>query len=546
MKSQNRLRYKLVSLMYLIFIAMAVLNSPVEFLEAFTDLNRSLERSNYRLDKENERIIQTVERLGVQDGARYSGIVQKLQLAKLYSDSTIKYIEDLKVDLISKSGGYSKFGHLVRGIDGTLPSRIYVKEGEAKKLKDLLAFTKEQLMTLLDESEQTLLDTVLVTADSIPKAKGIFYDWEKYYFDNVPASAVVALLSKFQNDVRLAEALVIKTFYDNVQDGFNMQYVASSTTKIDTFNLEKGVKKFDVFNIGEDGVARVTLPSSGGGTPTSSAVIYTYDDNNNIIDSFLFNNGVGEIKLKTDQIGEFRMKGFIRFRYPEKKDDSKTQKDTKTLKEKAQGEKVEDKKFDLEYKVVNPQPFISQKEYNVLFLGINNPLNVYHPEYKQDKYRVSINNGNVIKGDDGYYARVNNLGYATVILEVPDGKGGYKKVAEEVFKVKDLPTPKVVLYNQIGGVMASRIFKMQKGLDVDAKNMEIDNKFRVVEYTMTYINGSGLGIFSEPVKGSYFSGKSKELVELAQPGDLYIFDNIYIKGSDGKNKKVDPIVFKIN
>lgn len=545
MKSQNRLRYKLVSLMYLIFIAMAVLNSPVEFLEAFTDLNRSLERSNYRLDKENERIIQTVERLGSQDG-KYSGIVRKLQLAKLYSDSTIKYIEDLKVDLISKSGGYSKFGHLVRGIDGTLPSRIYIKEGEGKRLKELLAFTKEQLMSLLDESEQTLLDTVLVTTDSIPKAKGIFYDWENYYFDNVPASAVVATLSKFQNDVRLSEALVIKSFYDNVQDGFNMQYAVSSSTKIDTFNLEKGVKKFDVFNIGEDGVARVTLPSSGGGTPTSSAVIYTYDDNNNIIDSFQFNNGVGEIKLKTDQIGEFRMKGFIRFRYPEKKDDSKTQKDTKTLKEKAPGEKVEDKKFDLEYKVVNPQPFISQKEYNVLFLGINNPLNVYHPEYKQDKYRVSINNGNVIKGDDGYYARVNNLGYATVILEVPDGKGGYKKVAEEVFKVKDLPTPKVVLYNQIGGVMASRIFKMQKGLDVDAKNMEIDNKFRVVEYTMTYINGSGLGIFSEPVKGSYFSGKSKELVELAQPGDLYIFDNIYIKGSDGKNKKVDPIVFKIN
>ncbi len=544
MKSQNPLRQKLINVMYLIFIAMAVLNSPVEFLEAFTDLNRSLERSNHRLDKENARIIQTIENLGG-NNPRYLGIAQKLKLAKFYSDSTIKYIEDLKVDLITKSGGFSKFGHLVGGIDGTLPSRIYVRDGEATRLKGLLSFTKEQLMTLLDDPEKTLLDTVLITADSIPKAKGIFYNWEKYYFDNVPASAVVAILSKFQNDVRLAEALVIKNYYDNIQEGFNMEYQVSSTTKIDTFTLDKGVKKMDVFNIGEDGVARVTLPSSGGGNPSANAVIYTYDDNNNIIDSFQFNNGVGEIKLKTDQIGEFRMKGFIRFRYPEKKDDNKTQKDTKTLKEQPK-EKAEDKKFEMEYKVVNPQPFISQKEYNVLFLGINNPLNVYHPEYKSDKYRVSINNGTTIKGEDGYYARVNNLGYATVILEVPDGKGGYKKVAEEVFKVKELPTPKVVLYNQIGGVMASRIFKLQKGLDIDAKNMEIENKFRVIEYTMTYINGNGLGIFSEPVKGSYFSGKSKELLELAQPGDIYVFDNIYIKGPDGKNKKVDPIVFKIN
>jgi hypothetical protein len=104
----------------------------------------------------------------------------------------------------------------------------------------------------------------------------------------------------------------------------------------------------------------------------------------------------------------------------------------------------------------------------------------------------------------------------------------------------------VVLYNQVGGYMPSKIFKLQKGLEIDAKNLEIDSKFRIVEYTVTYINGSGLGIFTEPVKGSYFSGKSKELIDLAQPGDIFVFDNIYIKGPDGRNKKVDPIVFKIN
>lgn len=545
MKSQNPLRQRLINVMYLIFIAMAVLNSPVEFLEAFTDLNRSLERSNHRFDTENDKIVSTIERLGLQDAQRYAGILQKLKLARFYSDSAIKHIEDLKFQLISRSGGFSKFGHLIGGIDGTLPTRIFIKDGEAKKLKELLTITKENLMTLLSEDEQTMLDTVLITSDSIPKTKGIFYDWENYYFDNVPASAVVAILSKFQNDVRLAETLVIKKYYDGVQDGFNVQYVASNSTKMDTFTLDKGVKKFDVFNIGDDGIARVTLPSAGGGIPSAEAIIYTYDDNNSIIDSFQFNNGVGEIRLKTDQIGEFRMKGFIRYRYPETKDNKKTPKDIKKNIEQAK-EKVEDKKFEIDYKVVNPQPFISQKEYNVLYLGINNPLNVYHPEHKTENYRVSINNGKVIKGDDGFYARVNHPGYANVILEVPDGSGGFKKVAEETFKVKELPTPEVVLYNQIGGAMAARIFKMQKGLNVSYKNMEVDNKFRVVEYNMTYVNGSGLGIFSEPVKGSYFSGKSKELLELAQPGDIYIFDNIYIKGPDGKNKKVDPIVFKIN
>jgi hypothetical protein len=543
MKTSNPLRQKLINVMYLVLIAMIVLNAPVEFIEAFTDLNRSLERSNYRMDKENARIIKTIERLSSTERQRYLGILNKLTRAKIISDSAIRTIDTLKSDLISKSGGYSQYGHLIRGVDATLPTRRFMREGEGAKLKELLVFTKEQLMDLLDEADRTLLDTVLITDDSIPKVKGVFYDWDKYYFDNVPLSAVIALLSKFQNDIRLSESLVIKTYYDYVEQGYNVSYVATEGTKIDTFKLEKGVKKFDVFNIGDDGVARVTLPSGIGGSPSAHAVIYTYDDNNNIIDSFQFNNGVGEISMKTDQIGEFKIKGFIRFRYPEKKDD-KVAKDVKTLE--APKEKIEDKKFELNYKVVNAQPFISQKEYNVLYLGMNNPLNVFHPEHKPDKYRVSINNGKVIQGQDGYYARVNNLGYATVALEVPDGKGGYKKVAEEIFKVKEIPTPAVVLYNQVGGMMPSKIFKLQKGLEIDAKNLEIDSKFRIVEYTITYINGSGLGMFTEPVKGSYFSGKSRELIDLAQPGDIFVFDNISIKGPDGRNKKIDPIVFKIN
>jgi gliding motility-associated protein GldM len=538
MKTSNPLRQRLINVMYLILICMIVLNAPVEFIEAFTDLNRSLERSNYRMDKENDRIIKTIERLSATEQNRYLGILNKLTRAQYVSDSAIKYIDSLKSDMISQSGGYSQYGHLVRGIDATLPTRKFLREGEGVKLKGFLAFTKEQLMELLDEKERTLLDTVLIVSDSIPKVKGIFYDWEKYYFDNVPLSAVIAMLSKFQNDIRLSESLVIKNYYDYVEQGYNMSYVAAQSTKIDTL-------KFDVFNIGEDGVARVTLPSAGGGNPSANAVIYTYDDNNNIIDSFQFNNGVGEIRMKTDQIGEFKIKGFIRFRYPEKKEEAKA-KDVKTLQEAAPKEKIEDKKFEIDYKVVNSQPYISQKEYNILYLGLNNPLNIFHPEHKPDKYRVSINNGKVIQGQDGYYARVNNPGYATVTLEVPDGNGGYKKVAEEIFKVKEIPEPDVVLYNQVGGYMPSKIFKLQKGLEIDAKNLEIDSKFRIVEYTVTYINGSGLGIFTEPVKGSYFSGKSKELIDLAQPGDIFVFDNIYIKGPDGRNKKVDPIVFKIN
>src|SRR5690606_18419053 len=241
---------------------------------------------------------------------------------------------------------------LVRGIDGTLPTRIFIRDKEAEQLKGLLRYTKAQLLELMSETEQMMLDSVLVVNDTMPKAEGRILTWENYYFDNIPSSTVLALLSKFQNDIKLSQSIVIRKFYDEMEEGFNMQVVVEPqpSVKIDTFKLEKGVKKMDVFFMGEDGVARITLPGGGGMPAGASATIFTYDDNGRLMDSFMMKDGAGEIKLKTDQIGEFRMKGVVRFRYPDKQPD-KLQQDVKNLQESS----VQDKSFDLNYKVINPQ-----------------------------------------------------------------------------------------------------------------------------------------------------------------------------------------------
>ena len=93
--------------------------------------------------------------------------------------------------------------------------------------------------------------------------------------------------------------------------------------------------------------------------------------------------------------------------------------------------------------------------------------------------------------------------------------------------------------------MPSKIFKQQKGMVASGKDMPVEMNFRVTDFQVTYINANGLGIFKENVKGSYFTGKSRELIDLAQPGDIFIFDNIHVKGPDGTNKNVEALVFTI-
>lgn len=547
MKTTNPLRQKLINMMYLVLIAMIVLNPALEYIDIFTDLTRSLEYSNVRLDQKNERTVATLQTFASLDPEKYQPLYNRVFRAKVIGDCAIEYLEDIKQDLITTAGGWdTTYHHLKRNLDATLPTREIYRTKIAHDMHQQLIETKLALLDILGEPNSTMLDTVLRLDNELPKSKQAFVKWEKYYFDNVPLGAVVAVITKFENDVRVAESITIKNWHDHVQGegglgNYNFEFVATDTAKLDTIYLAKGVKKQDVFSVGEDGITTITLPSHKQ-EDAGNAVIYVYDDNHQVTDSFYFNHGMGQVTLPTDQIGEFTIKGVVKFRYPDQPK-PEVQKDNETI---AQQKKADEEyPFQVDYKVIDSKPFISQREYNVLYLGINNPLNVFHPEYKQEDYQINISQGKVVNVDKNYYAQVSRKGFATVTLKVPDGNGGYKKVAEETFKVKELPKPSVVLYNKPGGAIPAKLFKMQKGLETITNDMEVEADFRVVEYTVTYVNSSGLGIFKEKVKGSYFTGKSRELIELAQPGDIFIFDDISVKGPDGVNKEVEALVFNI-
>lgn len=526
---------------------MMVLNPALEYIDIFTDLNRSLEYSNVRLDQKNEQTVATLQTFASLDPETYRDMYSRVFRTKVLADCTIDYLETIKMDLISSSGGWdTTYHHLKSTLDATLPTRKVYKSKLAVDIHEELIETKKALLTILGEPNSAMLDTVLLLDAEMPKAKGVYYEWEKYYFDNVPLGAVVAVITKFQNDVRVAESIVIKNWHDHVQGeggmgNYNFEFVASDTARLDTIYLAKGVKKQDVFSVGEDGITTITLPSHKQ-EDAGNAVIYVYDDNKQVTDSFYFNHGMGEVKLPTDQIGEFTIKGVVKFRYPTDEDPA-FQKDNESFAEKKRPD--EDYPFEVDYKVVDSKPFISQREYNILYTGINNPVNIFHPEYKKQDYKITISQGRVMDIEGNYYAQVSRKGFASVMLQVPDGKGGYKKVAEETFKVKDLPKPTVVLHNETGGQMPAKLFKQQKGLETITKDMEVEADFRVVGYTITYINANGLGIFKEKVRGSYFTGKSRELLELAQPGDIFIFDDISVKGPNGVNKDVEALVFNI-
>ncbi len=578
MKSSNPLRQKLINLLYIVLICMIVLSLPLDFIEAFTDLNRSLDNANRKLDQKNRSTLRHVAEYAQADSARFQKFYENILDVKAISDSAINYLDSIKNLLVMQGGGWdTTINHLKSAIDPSVPTKYMIRKGIASETHELLIYTKRELMKYLDADEQTALDTVLITQDFLMKATGNETEWEKYYFNNVPLAAAVALLTKFQNDVRLAENIVVSKHEEEAQRGISFTIadedeVTKEDFKFEKVMLERAEKRLDVFNMGEEVTVNVTAP----GVPEEAmkqAIIYTYDQRGAILDSFLFKDGVGEIEIPTEQIGEFKIKGVVKFRYmdegpgevketPEsllekekskekdKDNDNNAQKENNKDNQKDEqkdqkNERIEEQEFEMKYSVINPRPYISHRDYDVLFVGANNPVNIYHPEFTPENYNVSISQGKVSYDGKQFFAKVYRPGYVTMTLSVPEQGGGFKKVAEQQFKVEELPKPRAKLYNSYGGQMPSTIFKKQRELTADIQGLPIDAKFRVMEFTVTYVNRQGLGIFKERITGSYFTDKSLELINLAESGDIFIFEDIKIKGPDGKNIDVDPLAFTI-
>jgi hypothetical protein len=661
MNTQNPLRQKFINMMYLILIALLLLNPPVEFVETFTNINRTIQRANDLIDRQNQFANSNLEDYSNQYNKQE--LQDKLEEAERMSDSAIHVLDTLKTFLINKAGGYNKFNFIKRAGDAGLPTRHIYRTDRATQLQNLLTSTKEKLMEIYQPGDGIMLDTVLLTKDSIPKSTGIYVTWEKYHFNNIPLSGVIATLSKFQNDVRIAQQVAYRNAQDSLGDASKSPlYAQSEQTStgtadtssgdeqgIDTINIEKRVKRFEVFNLGEEGITKIQIPDVPN-DQLKDATLYTYDKEGNVVDSTRFYSGEGEIELKTDQVGQYTVKGEIAMKDNQKGKGSKTGgekgsgqdtqakksakrpgggtseradqqlagKDTGTGPEKGVGkapgkgtgkgpgegppqgkdqyqgkqaeqpkgevpgkgtgetpgegpgkgagqgpgkgtgiaardtskqikdfEDTEEKKIEFQYKVVNPKPYISQEKFNVFYQGVPNPIEIYHPLLNKRDYRVDITNGKILYKNDKYYAWAYRKGRANVKLSVRDKEGEMKKVTERTFQVKTLPKPEAVLHNKSGGKISPRILKMQKKLRAENPDLDIAANYKIVGFNITYINGQGGGMLTEEVKGAQFSGKARKVIDMAERGDIYIFDEIKVKGPDGRNMQIDGIVFNI-
>ncbi|MEP6466228.1 MAG: gliding motility protein GldM, partial [Parafilimonas sp.] len=410
-------RQKMINMMYLVLTAMLALNVSAEILNAFRTVDNSLIASSSTLDAKNEHIFNAFksELSDPSTAERAAKWQPNAQKAQILANEMVAYIQTLQVKIADAAGYKKDDSASYRDDDLEAATRIMTDPGtDGKVLRQKLQQYKDALLGI-DPSIKAQFENSLPIDLSIPKTnnKANQDDWAASYFYMTPSIAAKTILSKFENDVKNSEAMVIdychqqvgavKEVFNTYQPlvGQNSNYLMPGqqldiTAGIGAYNAEsKPVVTIDGqrIDLNANGVAEYKTTAGAAGSYTKNVVI-----------SF-FNQATG----KQDQVN-----------YP------------------------------LTYTVGSPTgASVSADAVKVFYVGLDNPISVSGGNVGDEKVQVSMTNGSLSKTAPGkYIVRPGKAGTPAVVTVTADGKPSTFE-----FKVKDVPDPVAKVGINKGGRM---------------------------------------------------------------------------------------------
>jgi gliding motility-associated protein GldM len=210
--------------------------------------------------------------------------------------------------------------------------------------------------------------------------------------------------------------------------------------------------------------------------------------------------------------------------------------------------------FDAEYVVGEPNVIISATAMNVLYAGIDNPVDVSVPNISPDKLKIRVVNAESkvgrMKNSKGEFFRGNWLikpaqaGQIVQIIVTADINGKPMQMAPYEFRVKSVPTPIAQFAGKSIGEVTKATAAAQQGVFAVMPDFDFDLSYKVTEFKLFYTD-KGLDI-EEPSTSSMITTKQKQLLDRLTRGKTLIIKDIKALGPDGKTRDLQPVLLKIN
>ena len=500
-------RQKMINMMYLVLTALLALNVSREVMDAFYEVMVGQEASIETVEKQNANIYAAFDFAAAENPEKAGPWKDKAYEVRKQSNDMYERIDAIKAEVIERAGGSDEES----GDDGkpkkmddleTAPN-YFIVEGNGTTLRNELAAYRDFLKK--ETTENVLLTSSLDnTFDfSDHEHDGATISWEQSKFEHYPLISVLTFLTKMQSDIRTSEANVIDYLQANIgKSDLKFTGVRTVVMPKSTFVTQGGEYEAEVFLAAFDDTQEPTVIINGEELAAEDIV-----------------GGVAKVRFPANRVGETTWNGEIRLT-----------------------QNGETKVFPIEssFNVAPPNVVIAATKMNVLYRGVDNPLEVSVPGV--DPANIIVSNPQIKKdGKGNYLADVTRFrgGEIDVKVSVRDGETT-KSMGSKKYRIKNLPDAAGEIFGKTDGLMSANLIKRAK---VEAKFNNFDfelplkvNSFQIIVPPFAPID----------CKGNTLSSNAKAALDKAKPGTPVIIRNIKASTAKGIKPKVAPITIDLN
>ncbi len=542
-------RQKMIGMMYLVLTAMLALNVSKEAVEAFKKVDEGLTKTIENYAAKNSLIYDAFDRAAAQNPTKAGPAKDQAYDVKQRSDELFDYIQDLKIEIIKTAegddtpaiNGREVIIEEVKKIDeNNVPSEILIganENGKAYNLSALIDSYRDDMIDICDGKNISIeesLRSIFNTDDQINKDNEK-ERWENFTFQALPLVAVITILSKMQVDVRNAETDVLNLLYEQIDArSFKFNKIVATVKAPSTYVMQGNEYQASVFITATDTTQAPEIKVGQYTTTSNADGTKTYEMVGDYTTLPLDETGKGIYKVRTTRLGQASWGGLITMKAPD-------------------GSLVS-YPFKEEYSVGAQSVVVSPTAMNVLYAGIDNPLDISVPGIGSDKVRATMTNGTITRGKvnnsagspfpGDWKALPQNVGQVAQVIVSAEINGKQQTFQPLEFRVKQVPDPVAAFANVSGEARVSRdIILAQSGVLANMEDFDFDLRYTVTGFTVS-INDKGFD-FSATSTSNRLTAEQRGLLDRLTRGKKLIIEGVKAVGPDKRTRDLAPIIITV-
>jgi gliding motility-associated protein GldM len=543
-------RQKMIGMMYLVLTAMLALNVSKEAVEAFKKVDKGLTKTIENYAAKNSIIYEAFDKAAAQNPAKAGPARDKARDVKQRADELFDYIQNLKIEIITTAEGAATpavkgkeviIEKVLKIDENNIPSQILIGsnfQGKAFALKTLMATYRDDMITMVGGKNMSIeesLKSIFNTDDGLDKS-GDKERWETLTFQALPLVAVITILSKMQVDVRNAETDVLTFLYEEIDKrSFKFNKLVPTIMANSTYVMQGNEYEASVFISATDTTQAPEIKVGNYTTSTSADGTPKYEMTGDYITLPLDEMGKGIYKVRASSIGQKSWGGLITLKAPDNS--------------------VLSFPFKSEYSVGAPNVVVSPTAMNMLYLAIENPIDISVPSVGPDKIRATMKNGTITKGQVKNYkgeffpgnwvASPAVEGQIAQIIVSAEINGKQQTFAPMDFRVRRVPDP----VGQFAGVSGSGDvtlgeIRATQGVQAILKDFDFELRFVVTGFKLTF-EDRGLYTEKESTSNRITDEQQRDILSKLTRGKKLYFEKIKAVGPDKKERILSPIIITV-